>query len=357
MARTIMTLDKSYIDLIISGNAFGLSVNQIDGDNIKVTGMLENGATLIIDGIETINTQRVPKEELPTVNKVENLLTVVETPEIHTPIEEEKEEPIIDEEPTKEEPEQKEVPVKEPVNAESQNKRTRIIVKTRLNEILEDLASGMVQTTIAEKYGISAGTVSRLFRNNKSDVQKMKRRKVEEHLNDIITELSKGTSVYDVAAKFKIPEATIQEVYAANLNKVKSTRSSIISTPVVRNTFTNTSTTPTPSAKDDEEPRERTIVYGNEDEDIPVDSETEASIISHLIDDVPIIKIAKDFNLPKGRVQKIYFDNKPYICKARESRIRRPRIPNNGASFASNAVDDNPSEESLRDLVKNFANR
>ena len=349
MARTIMTLDKSYIDLIVNGNAFGLTINQIDGDTIKVSGMLENGATFIIDGIDTINTIKAPKEQLPKVKPstkpVESSVKQIELP---MQIEEE---PVV-----KEDAKPNTAPKSKQTTTESANKITRRVMKEKSKEIMNDLAFAMLtQEDIAKNYGVSLGTINRFYRNNKDEIEKMRRNKAEENLDAILKDLAKGTPVSVVADKYSIPQGTIHEVYADNLDKVKSIKMSIMNvntrdrTPEPEKANHVPDLTPTRSSEETFDTKERTYYPGKINESFSIDSDTEASIISQLIDDIPIVKIAKDFDIPRERVQKVYFDNKDYICRSRESRIRRPK-----SSMTNNTA---ASKDSLENLIKSFANR
>ena len=163
-----------------------------------------------------------------------------------------------------------------------------------------------------------------------------------------------------VSNKYSIPQGTIHEVYADNLDKVKEIKRSIMSAhtkpyvPEPEPKKVNHVPDPTPivvakrSSEETFDTKETTYYPGKINESFSIDSDTEATIISQLIDDIPIVKIAKDFNIPRERVQKVYFDNKDYICMSRESRIRRPK-----SSMTNNAA----SKDALENLIKSFATR
>lgn len=379
MARTIMTLDKSYIDLIVSGNAFGLTVNQVDGDTIKVSGMLENGATLIIDGIETISTATAPKEPIkqlakPEVPQIKAPEPVKEVQQPAKPVE-----PVATKPAT---PPKKKVEQVSLIDIDDPNisakKRTRIVMKEKADEIKECFIQGMNQMAVSEKYGVSYSTISKFYHANEQEINKAKRQRAEDNMDKILMDFAKGVEeVADVAAKYRLPVSMMHDLYASKLNEIKAIRGKLAtsknSTPAV--------VTPTiavrppqsnvvPERKEEVKPitysyppmtkpevtetvevPDCVVCPGKENEDIFVDSDTEAEIISKLKDDVPILKIARDFDIPKEKIQKIYFDNKDYICKAREARARKMRESRNvnAGSIAS--------QESLQNLAREFARR
>lgn len=353
MGRTIMTIEKSNIDLVIDGNEFNFNIEKTN-ETIHISGKIESMSQIIFTGLQSMSqsttetktpTQQQPKEQLQMVTQdaTKKKSSRYDDINIESKIDFDS---ILD------------------MNM-GPRARSRYIVSRYADAIVREVAKGYPSNVVGAMFHVSGSMISAFKKENKDKIERYKKKlDAKEVLDDPQEVLIKDTKPtlpdppkVEPKKEVKKPEPVKEkEVVETKPEppKVAAPKRKVepkINTPsdigqTLSNVVEHFTGVPTP-------PPVSTIVVDEATlkrmESIEVDPDDEAKIIEDLIADIAIVKLAKDYKLPKERILKIYHDNSLFINRARESAARVPRM--------KSPSNDPASKDSLASLASQFSKR